>query len=273
MLGGIRTILFQTELEYPPIEDIRITDDQVRELYNKMCEPGSGHRYENLDLQGTVRVLSTRRPPGGHSRVEFEGSKIRIEEKNPETTLDGFVTIATTVLRRMGEWMPKCFIQRCKIQCLAQPANAENAVVFLANNVANVYEPEKVMVFERPPSFFGVRFRFVPFQLIRERTAKRMEEAINGTKEIPPEEREKTKAEIMDQINAIQGEGFVTVRFESHAADVSQVWMEASATHLCEAAVTPANLDIVGKNVTGTYQFLTDKCKRFLDLFDEPSKN
>ncbi len=63
MLSEPRAILFHTELQLPPIEEIKVSKERVRELYNKMCEPG-GYTYENLDLQATIPTLSTRKPDG-----------------------------------------------------------------------------------------------------------------------------------------------------------------------------------------------------------------
>src|SRR4051794_27869688 len=50
MLSGVSTIYFSTDLVYPPLPNFDIKKNQVRDLYNKLSEPG-GYPYENLDLQ------------------------------------------------------------------------------------------------------------------------------------------------------------------------------------------------------------------------------
>jgi len=91
MVSGVRALLFQTELELPPIEELKIGKEQVRKLYTKMHEPG-GYCYENLDMQSTSPTLSTRRT-NGYSECQVGPDTIRITEDRPEFDIDEFVCV------------------------------------------------------------------------------------------------------------------------------------------------------------------------------------
>lgn len=224
MLSGIRSIFYQTTLKWPPFEEYGIGKAVIRGLYNKMLEPG-GYHYENLDLQADSPTLSSRRR-NGHSVCKFCPDSLVIEEKSPEiaVTIEGFIEAVQTVLGGLGqEDMPPFFLQHCKLQCLAQPANVEDSLELLARRVANVYEP--IAPFQRPPTHFGVRFRFPPVIL------KRIEE----TEDAPPSKGGDQAMETGNmQIPEVQVggatekriESYVTARFETFAEDIQQVWME-----------------------------------------------
>lgn len=262
MLGGLRSILFETTLRWPPLEGFHVNKEAIRRLYNKMFEPG-GYRYENLDLQAECPTLSTRHADG-HSVCKFGADFITIEEKKSHITVGGFLEVVDTVLRGLDpNEVPPFFIQQCKVQCLAQPANSENSLMLLAARVANVYTA--VDPFERPPLFFGVRFRFPPVVIEQEKVKPIGEKEDgsgleSGQSEVVPEEGE--AKEVPRKVM----EGFVTVRFETYAEDISQVWMEVTAAYpQTERLLTPR----IAANISDTYQFL-EKSKRFLDQFDTP---
>jgi hypothetical protein len=100
MLAGGRTIFLNTELLLPPVPDLRIKKEQVRELYGKLHDPGHGAPYENIDLQAETPTLSTRRE-NGQSVCRIGEDKILIQEDRPEVHVDEFVGMVQTVLKTL----------------------------------------------------------------------------------------------------------------------------------------------------------------------------
>jgi hypothetical protein len=248
MLADTRALFFQTELQLPPMKELKISKDQVRGLYNKMFEVG-GYPYENLHLQGEMPALSTDRGDG-KSLCEFGSHLIRIEEREPVGGVDEFVCVVRTVLGGLGKVSP-IYVQRCRVQCVAQPHGSESSIGLLAGKVANVMH--KIDPFERPPSYFGVRFRFVPGV---EEPEEGVSEAAGGTE--PARE-------------AVEHKGFVNLRFETYSKDVKSVWMEVAAVYpFSELIAVPEHLDAITDNILETYRFLAEKSKKFLDQFDVP---
>jgi hypothetical protein len=246
MLAEPRAIFYQTQLDWPPSEvsQFRVGKEIVRGLFNKMFDAQfNEHRYENLDLQVHHPTLS-RRADGRESVCQFAERSITIEEKKPDFgDVEGFVRIVQTVLSALhaaaedipGTEVPPFFLQRCRIHCLCQVGNSDNSLHLLAGKVANVLDP--VDAFERPPSFFGVRFRFPPT--------------------------------IGEGENQHRHEDFAAVRFETYAEDFSQVWMEVTTAQLLEPPVVLDDLGNLLQNVRDAYRFLTQRCKAFLDRFDD----
>jgi hypothetical protein len=242
MLSEPRAIYFSTELEFPPFEPFRITKDEVRALYNSLfgdLEP----RYSNLNLQAEKPVLSSRRG-NGRSRCEIGDHTILIEEDATNVTLEDFTDIVLNVIRSLGQSCPPFFFQRCKIHCLATPHGAGDSLELLAGRVANVLG--KIDPFERSPSFFGVRFRFLP------ESDEPSEGATDVAQRNQPEE------------------GFAAVRFETYSNNPEQVWMEIESNYPCTPVITTNDTNRIEANITRTYVFLSEKCKRFLDQFDSP---
>ena len=273
MLSGLRTVFFQNTLRWPPLEGYSVSKDAIRRLYNKMFEP-EGYRYENLDLQSDVPSLSSRREGGGLSVCRFGTSSLTIEEKKPTLTVDGYIEAVTTVLSALSEEeVPPIFLQECRMQCLAQPSNAQSPLVLLASRVARVYD--HIEPFGRPPAFFGVRFRFPPVILLDR------EEASHNTGEEPSDAQERS-LEAPSSIEPAHGDasegrrvekrGFVTVRFETHAEDTSQLWMEVTAAYLeTDPVLSLRDTERIANNIRETHTFLAQRCKQFLDQFDTGS--
>jgi len=254
MLSEPQSIFFQTELRWPPVEEWTIGKSVVRALYNKMFEPG-GYKYDNLDLQSEKPTLS-RRSETGQSICQFGLDSITLEESH-DCHIDTFVEVVQTVLGGLGaQEIPPFFLQRVKIQCLAQPANCDDAVQLLAGRAARVYE--NIGPFDRPPSFFGLRFRFPPALVCRD-------------------ERENNDGDLTDELlkravaegRVEEKSGFVTLRFESYVRDPHKVWMEVAASYpQSDEPLTIADTERIVRNIRESYQFLTGNGKRFLDQFD-----
>jgi hypothetical protein len=255
MLGDPRALFYETELLLPPIAELKISKETVRNLYNKMFEVG-GYQYENLELQGNTPTLSTRRGEDGLSKCQFESHSVTIEEKNPDFgSIDEFVNIVSTVLKGV-ELSAPVFMQRCKIQCVFQAHGSENAIELLAGKVANVWD--KIGPFERPPALFGVKFRFPPGSDDEEQE-----------KEEETSESEEVTAKVATNREPIEYRGFVTLRIETYGKDAKQVWMEVSASYpASEPLSIPGDLEVIGNNIKDTYCFLTEKARKFLDQFD-----
>jgi hypothetical protein len=253
MLSEPRTIYVQTELRWLPIEGFGISKDGIRAIYNRLHERKQ-HSYENLDLQADTPTLSTRHEKG-FSQCQIGSDGITIEEKRTEFTIDEFIAIVKAVLDALGDECPPLFAQLCKIQCLTQPHERGDSLSLLAGEVANVISC--IDPFERPPSFFGVRFRFMPEFLLED--AEENEEVEEG--EPAPSLPGDAELELREG-----SEAFVNVRFETFAEDMSLIWMEATASF----APQPIDASKVAKNILEVYEFLAVKCKAFLDQFDKP---
>jgi hypothetical protein len=127
----------------------------------------------------------------------------------------------------------------------------------LASRAARVYE--NIAPFERPPSFFGIRFRFQPVHLIR-----RQEEELDAH-----DLTEEALQQAVADGRVEEKSGLITLRFESYAKDPRKVWMEVAASYLqSEEPLTIAEIPRIVRNIKDSYLFLTENGKRFLDQFD-----
>lgn len=166
MLGEPTALFFQVELRWPPPElvNFRVSHAMIRALFNKLFEPEySEFAYQNLELEPRRPTLS-RQSGNARSLVQFDSSSLTIEEAKSESHVNEFEKHVATVLGALASVaddlkveVPEFFLQRCKIQCLAQPHNSVGSLPLLAGGVANVFE--RIDPFERPPCHFGVRFR------------------------------------------------------------------------------------------------------------------
>lgn len=254
MLSGITSIHFHTDLLLPPIPEFAIKESQITGLYNKLREPP--HRpYQNLELQADPPTLSTRHG-NGRSCCQIGADKIRIEEDGAGTVVDcdEFIETVEAVLKSLGPNPGPFFGQRCVIRCTAQPNRSPDSLHLLAGKLGNVLTT--IDPFGRPPSFFGVRFRFQPHD-----GQGHADDAEAG--EPPPrKKRNKRKAE------AIEHKGFLTVRFETYSQDMKKVWMEVDGQYL-EEIIQAQNIAEVSENIRRTYRFITENSKAFLDQFDK----
>jgi hypothetical protein len=246
MLAEPVSIYFMTRLRFLPIEELRFAKSFLRDLYAHLARPG-GHAYENLSLQSNPPRMSTDRTTekGESTSVCRVGADdIHIEESEAEIDIEGFVEIVDTVLKAVAavkkETAP-IFAQACVFRCVVKPGSA-NSISLLAGKVSNVLKA--IGPFERPPQFFGVRFRFPPVSMIQEGA----------------DDGEETVEEKHD---------FVSVRFETWSRDVHQVWIEVSATYFFQDAINVANTDRIAHNIRDAHQFLTEKCVNFLNQFDD----
>jgi hypothetical protein len=265
MLSEPRAIFFQTELVWPPFEPFSIERDVIRRLYNRMFE-ANGYEYPNLDLQSETPTLS-RSDANGKSTCRFDKNSLVIEERTHNITQEVFAQVVETVLGGLQEeHIPPFFIQKCRIHCLAQPHNCKSSIDLLAAEVANVYE--SIQPFGRPPSFFGVRFRFEPLVISALSHSDNAEEGVEQAGE------HAEAAESHEDIEShIECEGFVSLRFETYEKDISQVWMEVVAAYPQETPLTVNNTHPITENIRKTYAFLTERSKRFLDQFDVARDN
>ena len=275
MFSSPRPIFFSTELETPPIKELAIPREAALRLFFKLREKPSGCRYENIETQATNPTLSTRRGEDGRSTCQIGRHMVRIEELHPEMPADEFVNVAKTVLQTLGDDCKPFFVQRCKIQCLAQPNVLPSPLGILATRVGNVGPGERIAPFGRPPTFFGVRFRFDPWSPDEEpdSDATENETTDHDVSEIaeddPPGAGEAEDADDEDAIQQVtEGRGFLTVRFEPYTEDPRQMWVEVAANYIAPEPIIITDLSIMERNILETCRFATDNCKRFLDQFD-----
>ncbi len=261
MLTGISTIYLSVELAYPDHPNFAIKKEQVRELYAKLNAPG-GYAYENLDLQAEIPTLSTRREGGGQSLCQIGKGKIRIVEDKPTFGVDDFVDIVKTVLAGLPPSIGPLFSQRCRIRCTAQPANCTDSIDLLAGKLANALTT--ITPFGRPPSFFGVRFRFAPATQMQPQPPKEQ-----GTEVASPEEaktpRGKKKPKKKQEVHH---RGFYTLRFETFGDDIKKVWIETDSVFI-EDVIETSDHGAVSHNIRETHAFATENAKKFLDQFDK----
>ncbi len=264
MLSTPRSIFFQTELEFLPIDELKLGKNIGRKLYAKMAE-SDPYAYDNVNIVGDTLTLSTLKGTG-QSACQIEPHSICIEERKPEFEVGDFVSIVANILKglqKIDETYPPIIVQRCKIQCLSQPHKSANSLELLAGKVARVLD--KIDPFERSPSFFGVRFRFMPQGLFE---AEGNEEGEAAARE---QEQKNQGRELAQKSRA--GDSFVMMRFETYAQDLSMVWMEVAATYPVLPPIEVANGARIGDNIEQTYRFLTEKGKRFLEQFDQASSD
>jgi len=250
MLSEPRAIFFETRIGWPPSEVIpfRVNKRLVRGLYNKLCDiEFDEFSYDNIEFDASSRLLSFKHEGGGISRCSIADEHLSITEEWTESGIDDFLrrihavcTAFYLVCKQQVTILPPVFTQRCKIHCLAQPNEASGALELLANRIASV--GDKIVHFDRPPAFFGVRFRFPPVIM----------EIDEGEDEEFPD--------------------FCTVRFETHSEDPKQVWMEVATTRLFESAVDLSDqkgIQQIESGMQAAYDFLAENCKQFLDQFDD----
>ncbi|MEX2286140.1 MAG: hypothetical protein WD648_03560 [Planctomycetaceae bacterium] len=250
-LGDPTSILYRVQLQFFPIDELAFGKTFVRQLYSRLAEPG-GYAYDDINFNDGPPTLSTKRMThrgSGRSTCKISEHVLIIEESEPEVDLPGFVEVVETVLAAISEVKEDCppiIGQRCTIQCVAKPLNSEHSISLLAGKVSNVLD--RIDPFERPPAFFGIRFRFPPFiKLIPEDADKNDDES-------PAEERH----------------DFIALRFETWGQDVEQVWMEVVAQYVFQEAIELSNTSKIRDNITDSYNFLTMKGISFLNQFDTP---
>jgi hypothetical protein len=260
MLSGIRTTFFSTELLTPPVEEMRINKEHIRDLYIRLTTPGQGRPYENLDLQKSPCVLSSRRENGGESVCRIGDDRLVIQEYKPTITVGEFVGLVDSVLQNLD--VPAFFMQRCRIQCVGQPVHC-TPLELLSGRVANVDGEDKIKPFERPPFEFGVRFRFAPHdpqdvqpKADPDNPAEPQEQAVEKP---APSRRRKLKAPIY--------KGFMNLRIETYNEDEKLVWLEAASTY--QNIFTNANRSEIGDNINETHKFMTEQAMRFLAQYDQ----
>ncbi len=245
MLSDPTSIYFQTELRFLPIEDIGFDKTFARDLYYQLAQPG-GYPYDDLRLQEQPLSMSSKRVAvgsSGSSTCQIRPHSIRIEEIEPEVDEKGFLEIALSVLNAVAEVAgdsPPIFGQQCVIRCLAKPVAIQHSIDLLAGKVSNVLNA--IEPFGRPPAFFGIRFRFPPVTISDP----------DGPDDAEPEERE----------------DFVSLRFETWAQDIEQVWMEISAAKVFDNPIDVTETEKIAANFREAYEFLTEKGVGFLNQFD-----
>lgn len=256
MLSDHRSIFFQTELRFLPIEELGFDKTFVRSLYAKLAEPG-GYAYDDLSMQDGRPSMSTRRVTQagvGMSTCKIGPHSILIEEGLPTIGVDEFIEVVQTVMQAVGETSqnaPGMFSQKCTIQCVSKPQGSEHSILLLAGRVSNVLD--KIEPFGRPPAFFGMRFRFPPYH-----------KADSGESDLEADEDDGDEAGESDRHD------FVSVRFETWSKDVEQVFMEITAVNFFREEIGIDESGDIVQNIRDAYSFLTEKCVAFLNQFDQP---
>lgn len=248
MLSEPRPIYFETELKFLAFDETQFGKSHVRKLYAALC---SGHEtvYENLDMQAVLPTLSTNRAGGGVSSCAVGPDTITIKEDNPGYGITEFGMVIEHVLRGIDEILdddksPLLIGQKTRVRALSQPHGHEDSVDLLAGKLAQVMD--RIGPFGRPPAWFGLRFRFPPMQW-----------------------------ESKDQdgdVTQHDEQNLVTLRLETYAQDISQVWMEVTSFEFFREALDVSDHSRVVANVQETYDFL-DRGRRFLNQYDDLGKN
>jgi hypothetical protein len=255
MISGLTAIYLDTELHIPPLPDFRISDDKIVAVYNKLKEP-SGYPYKNIDLQSDPPTLSTKREDG-ESNCKISNDKIDIEEEQPDKamTIDDFVHVVKTVVLAFGpDVVPFFVVQRCTMRFLVQAHGSNDVIILLAKKIANVYD--KIDPFGRPPSHFGIKFRFGPGIINDD------EEDNSGSETDDEKPNEKQATESPPVIH----KNFITLRFESYGRNPHQVVIDVDA-HYPEP-IEPHELEKIAQNIRETYNFVNDNAVKFLNQFD-----
>lgn len=242
MLSEVRSIYFMTEFKYPPFEDFRVSRDQVQALFEKLSKD-SAFRYENLDRQASPPFMSTRGDDDkGESRCEIGKDSIRFVEDRVTVSVDDFANRVCKVLETLGADCPPIFYQKCEVECLVQPHGTQNPLELLAGCVSNV--ADRIGPFGRPPSYFGVRFRFEPYN-------------------------EDEDEDSQDWVSDEDHSGFITARFETYSKDRRMVWIDVVSSNPCREIISPGNLTPAKENIFSASRFAQEKCIAFLNQYDE----
>lgn len=178
----------------------------------------------------------------GSSMCRVRPDSIMIEETEPQVTVEQFIEIVQTILKAVGQTKHDCapiFAQKCVIRSIAKPLGSKHSVNLLAAKIANV--KKAIAPFNRPPQFFGIRFRFPPYEIVQEETEGEGE--VEGKND------------------------FTTVRFETWAKDVEQVWIETAMMTFFQGIEIADSK--ISDNIQGSYNFLTKECVDFLNQFDD----
>ncbi len=251
------TIYLKTEFEFVPIDDGRFGEEFIRELFLGLSKPGmTEFAYKNLSLQDDPpRLYTTRITERGKSRstCEISPHSIEIEEDSVagvdigefQERAKSIITAANEVATRLKRPIPPVFTQRVCVQTVVQPSEVPDSLDLLAGKAARVLD--LIDPFRRPPSYFGIRFRFIPHEPDNE----------NG--EEPP----------FDGWDEAQDD-FVTLRFETWSNDPSYVWIEVSSSRILSGAIDldEHGTDRVCQNIARTYDFLQKNAIDFIGQFD-----
>ncbi|RCS49175.1 hypothetical protein DTL42_11575 [Bremerella cremea] len=265
MLGEPRAILFHTELEFLPIDELSFGKAFGRKLYAQMAQLPVETAYDNIEMTSSTITLSTDRSSSSRSSIELRKHSLTIEELKPDFEVETFQDIVSQILQAVRDVDHRCppvVMQRCKIHCLAQPHNVRNSLDLLAGRVASVMD--KIDPFERPPSFFGVRFRFMPPEMFAH------DHVDDGQGDASEETTTDYQITEVDDSTPRHHGSFVTMRFETYAQDIRQVWMEIASTYpvLPPIDLDSQNFDPILSNIDETYKFVTEKGRAFLGQFD-----
>jgi hypothetical protein len=228
------------------MDGLHFDGDFAADLFHQLRQPGCGTPpYRDL-IQDPYPVLSTSETtPRGKiiRRCELNTHSVTINERRTKSTVEEFSNSVKDVLEAMGEVRedhPPMFSQRCRIQSLWKPIHGYPPLILLSHFAANV--GDKVDPFGRPPSFFGLRFRFTPAD---DEDVQRLQDAFPGME---------------------AKHDFVTVRYEVYSADVDFVWIEVASTRFFQIDITDSEL--IQQNIREAYNFVTKNAVEFLEQFD-----
>jgi hypothetical protein len=166
-----------------------------------------------------------------------------------------------------------------------------DSIDLLAGRVANVLTA--FAPFERPPSYFGVRFRFLPLHMLGDddyqsededevSVGEPLNESVDHSeedtnikdKEESENEDDKNGGSEEEESRPESDEGFVTLRFETYHEDPKKIWMEVAMSFRSldqPGFFDSSDIDIFSDNIRETYKFVSERSKRFLDQFDKPN--
>lgn len=242
------TIYFENELEFVPLEGLHFDGDFAADLYQELRKPGSGLAYKNL-LQEPSILLSTSEtmPNGKMSRqCEISDHSILMSESRTKSTVEEFSESVTDVLKAVAEVRdvnPPIFSQRSTVRALWKPTHCRHPLVLLACHASRVID--KVDPFNRPPSFYGMRFRFAPAD---EDDLKPFDNGRGGSAK----------------------HDYLTVRYEIYSDDTSYIWIEVESRQYFTEFMDISKTAEIGKNISETHEFMTNNGVAFLEQFDLP---
>ncbi len=245
MSSEVITIFFENELEFAPFDGLHFDGNFAADVFHELRQPGAGLAYEAFSPKPRSLLSTSETSPSGKisRQCEFGEFSISMSESRTKSTVEQFSESVADVLKAVGKVRgenPPVFGQRITARSIWKPTKCPNPLVLLAGNASRVID--MIDPFNRPPSFFGMRFRFTPAD---EEDLKAFERSGGAAKH-----------------------DFLTVRYEIYSDDTEYIWIEVESQRYFSEFTDITKTEEIAKNISETHEFMTNNGIEFLEQFD-----